>query len=181
MGVTFAYQITAANAPTSFAAVGLPVGLELNTVTGLISGVPHQAGTFHLPFDVRNSGGTAAGTLVLTLAAKVPVATLRAPTSSVRVGSGERGKFTVTLSVIQETPVTVHYKIRGSAENGTDYAHLDGILKIPAGKKKEPIYIRPLGDLDGAGEKNVKLSLEVEDGYTVDSEAPVEVKILQPE
>src|SRR5439155_436537 len=43
VGAAFSYQITAANSPTSFNATGLPVGLSVNTATGLISGIPTAA------------------------------------------------------------------------------------------------------------------------------------------
>ena len=38
----FSYQITAQNSPTSYAATGLPGGLSVNTVSGLISGTPDK-------------------------------------------------------------------------------------------------------------------------------------------
>jgi hypothetical protein len=40
VGQPFGYQITAANVPVRFGATGLPAGLSLNSVKGLISGTP---------------------------------------------------------------------------------------------------------------------------------------------
>lgn len=45
-GDSFAYQITANNNPSSFAASGLPPGLQLDPTSGLISGTLGAAGTF---------------------------------------------------------------------------------------------------------------------------------------
>ena len=45
VGQAFTYLITATNSPTSFAATGLPDGLSVDTVAGLISGIPTTATT----------------------------------------------------------------------------------------------------------------------------------------
>jgi hypothetical protein len=44
VGIPFSYQISSANNPISYGANNLPAGLEVNTVTGLISGTPSAAG-----------------------------------------------------------------------------------------------------------------------------------------
>ena len=41
-----AYTITASNSPTSFSATGLPAGLVVDPVSGIVSGVPTQSGSF---------------------------------------------------------------------------------------------------------------------------------------
>ena len=62
-GVAFSYQITADNSPTSFDASGLPPGLTVNTVSGLISGVPTSGGSFVSNISAINSGGAGNATL----------------------------------------------------------------------------------------------------------------------
>ena len=74
-GSAFSYQITASNAPTSYAAAGLPAGLAVNTGTGLISGTPTAAGTSTVTLSATNSGGTGNATLTLTIAPAPPVIT----------------------------------------------------------------------------------------------------------
>ena len=72
VGSVFSYQITASNSPTSFAAADLPAGLNLNTVTGMISGTPTVVGNYSVTLSATNAGG--AGTASLTLAVtSVPV------------------------------------------------------------------------------------------------------------
>ena len=86
VGSTFSYQITATNAPTSYAATGLPAGLSVNKTTGLISGTPTAAKTSTVTLSATNSRGTGKATLKLTIAVPVPVITCGA-TASGTVGS----------------------------------------------------------------------------------------------
>ena len=65
VGQPSSYQITATNSPTSFNATGLPMGLTVNTGTGLISGTPSVIGTFNVNLSATNAIGT--GTAVLAL------------------------------------------------------------------------------------------------------------------
>src|SRR6266496_219434 len=73
VGVTFSYQITATNNPTSFNATGLPAGLSVNTSTGLISGTPTTTGTSSVTISATNAGGTGSATLVITISPAAPV------------------------------------------------------------------------------------------------------------
>src|SRR5208283_3968745 len=68
VGTAFSYQITATNSPTNFGASGLPSGLTVNTVSGLISGTPTgAAGTSSVTLSASNSGGTGSAPLTLTI------------------------------------------------------------------------------------------------------------------
>ena len=70
IGTAFSYQITGTNSPTSFGALGLPNGLTVDTVSGLISGTPTGAAlTFSVMISATNSGGTGNGPLTLTITA----------------------------------------------------------------------------------------------------------------
>ena len=66
VGVPFSFQITASNAPTTFAASGLPAGLSINAA-GLISGTPAVPGTFTVTLAATNAGGTGTAVLPLTI------------------------------------------------------------------------------------------------------------------
>jgi len=65
-GSPFSYQIVANNGPISYAATGMPSGLQIDTATGLISGVPNDtAGSY--PILLQSVGGTVTSTQTLTL------------------------------------------------------------------------------------------------------------------
>jgi hypothetical protein len=56
-------------------------------------------------------------------------------------------------------PLTVHYRVRGSAENGIDYVELPGTLEIPAKKKSATLVVQPFAD--GVPEPPETIELEV--------------------
>ena len=63
VGTPVIYTITAGNNPTSFTATGLPPGLRLNTLTGVISGVPTLAGTYTVSIVAKGAQYDASGTI----------------------------------------------------------------------------------------------------------------------
>lgn len=67
VGVAFNYTITASGTPTGFNATGLPGGLNVNTSTGVISGIPATTGTTNVGLSATNAHGTGTATLVLTI------------------------------------------------------------------------------------------------------------------
>ncbi|MEL1247111.1 choice-of-anchor D domain-containing protein [Flavobacterium helocola] len=66
-GSPFTYTITATNLPTSYNATGLPAGLSIDTVTGIISGTPTVTGSFNITITATNGIGSDNETLILTI------------------------------------------------------------------------------------------------------------------
>lgn len=70
----------------------------------------------------------------------------------------DTGEFTVSRTGSTTASLTLHYQIRGSAMNGTDFTTITDSITIPAGQSSAAISINPL--LLGSGEaKSVYLSL----------------------
>jgi hypothetical protein len=67
VGSAFSYTIQASNSPTAFYAGGLPLGLSLNSATGVISGEPLQPGTYTVYLAAINAIGMGAAILQLTV------------------------------------------------------------------------------------------------------------------
>lgn len=67
VGSSFSYQITANNNPTSFSAMGLPPGLQLNSNSGLISGTPTVGGTFQVVVTAHGAADNASATVQVVI------------------------------------------------------------------------------------------------------------------
>lgn len=67
-GESLTYQITATENPSRFAAVHLPAGLSLDPTTGLIRGVPAQAGQFDVTVAAANDWGETRSTIRFAIA-----------------------------------------------------------------------------------------------------------------
>ena len=62
------YQVIASNNPQSYAAAGLPPGLSIDPVLGVITGTPTESGIFPVSISATNSpGGTSSKTLTITV------------------------------------------------------------------------------------------------------------------
>ncbi len=74
--------------------------------------------------------------------------------------SGNVGQFQITRTGEVKKPLTVKYRIRGTADNGKDYQTIAHSVQIPSGKNSVAIAIRPKRDTQGEGLETVLLSLE---------------------
>jgi len=65
-GLPFSYQITATASPILFGAIDLPVGLQVDPATGLISGTPIYAGDYDSTIWASNTWGAGSASLHFT-------------------------------------------------------------------------------------------------------------------
>lgn len=96
VGTSYEYDIRAVNNPTSYGATGLPTGLSLNPVTGVISGVPAALGTSVIGLSATGPGGTGTATLTLEVTVAAPAAPPTAPV--ITTGAGIPGLVGLALS-----------------------------------------------------------------------------------
>jgi alpha-tubulin suppressor-like RCC1 family protein len=116
VGQVFSYAIVATNSSTSYAATGLPAGLNLDTATGAITGRPETTGTFSIGLSATNSLGTATATLVLTVNSAAPVL-LTQPASLQVPAPGSSLTLTVTAFSANGT-ATYQWKRNGVVLSG---------------------------------------------------------------
>gem|GEM_PF-6623419 len=69
------------------------------------------------------------------------------------------GTFTLTRTGATDTPLTVNYLIRGTAQNGSDYNTLATSAVIPMGASSTAITVTPIDDDDIEGRETVTLTL----------------------
>lgn len=69
VGAPFVCAIVATGTPSHYDAPGLPAGLTVNTVTGLITGTPTAAAVTVVTISATNAGGTGTATLTITVTA----------------------------------------------------------------------------------------------------------------
>ena len=97
--VPLTYNVTATNGPIlSYSATGLPPGLSLNSVTGLVSGTATQAGTFNASFTAANSRGQSATTSATFTILSGPPAITSAATATATLDRAFSFQITATNS-----------------------------------------------------------------------------------
>lgn len=113
-GQAFTYQISALLTPSSFAATGLPKGLNVNSATGEITGISREVGVSSISLAATNSHGTGAGTLTLVVTAPLPD---RPSVTSPMTASGTVGvPFTYQITA---TNAPTHYFATSPGAKGT--------------------------------------------------------------
>jgi len=86
-----------------------------------------------------------------------------------------RGIFTVsrtggsTASPLTASPLTVSYRVSGTARIGEDYTSLSGSVTIPAGATSALIVVDPIEDAEAESAETVVVSLNSSSAYRVDT------------
>jgi PKD repeat protein len=100
-GVPFSLQIVATHSPTQYVATGLPLGLSINPVTGLISGSATATGAFRVAVQASNAIGAGTKDIAILIATKQPQITSLPETATAGERILVRGEgFTGTSEVV---------------------------------------------------------------------------------
>ena len=75
----FTFQVVASNSPAFYEATGLPSGLTINSIDGLISGIPTVPGIYSVTLTAGNSAGNGTANLSLTIAQNPGAPTITSP------------------------------------------------------------------------------------------------------
>jgi PKD repeat protein len=156
VGALFNYSIAASNTPTAYLATGLPAGLTVDPLTGLISGTPAAKGTSTVMIMASNGSGS--DTKTLTINILEPFIEVSQTDLSFTASFGlasEAQIYTLTASDIT-SPLTVlapgNFEI--SDDDGASY--FDELIVTPAlnGTVNAAIKVRmkssaPLGESSG--------------------------------
>lgn len=113
VGTSFSYSITASGNPTSFAATGLPAGLQLDSATGLISGVPTAVGVYTVTLSATSASGTGPST-VLTLTVATPGTAPSITTPPLKQQVNEGGTIALSVAAGGTAPLSYQWK-KGTA------------------------------------------------------------------
>ncbi|UYV16554.1 putative Ig domain-containing protein [Porphyrobacter sp. ULC335] len=99
----------------------------------------------------------------------VPSASISvAPATVTEDGAGNL-VYTVTLSAVSNSPVSINYAVTGTAASGTDYATITSPLIINTGQTTGTITVNPAADTNVEADETVVLTVTAGTGYTVGS------------
>jgi N-acetylneuraminic acid mutarotase len=91
--------------------------------------------------------------------------------------NGGSGTFTVTRTGSTASPLTVVYKLGGTASNGIDYEQLLGSVTIPAGSLSATIQVKPIDDSVVEPNETVTATVLADDAYTIGTQSAATITI----
>lgn len=117
IGRAMVYTVTGIKSPNHFSASGLPAGLQIDSLSGKISGTPTQSGTFNVSLTAGNSSSTGTATLVLTV--------LNSAVNSLIVAAGDAKNILEWQSLPGYS-----YNVKRSATSGGPYTTLASVNNL---------------------------------------------------
>ncbi len=112
----FTTTITASGNPTSFGATGLPPGLSINPVSGVISGTPTSTGSFPVTVTATNPGTSGSGTVTVHVTQTYTLSIAASPAA----GGSYSGSGTYDPGTVVTVSETANAGYRASGWGGAD-------------------------------------------------------------
>src|SRR5262245_41171694 len=110
---------------------------------------------------------TVALLLIDRASAQPVVALTTTKTNAYELNPLNEGRFSITLSSTDASPITVNYSIGGTAVNGTDYSNILTSVSLPAGATNTTVRIRPINNTNLDGNRTVIVTLTSGTSYTL--------------
>jgi hypothetical protein len=104
VGTPFSFAIIASGSPTSYDAPGLPAGLSINTVSGVISGTPSATATVTVMISATNDFGTAEASLAITVISATVHVPVRGPVGVIDLTNGAGAPPSGTVYAVAGLP-----------------------------------------------------------------------------
>ncbi len=109
----------------------------------------------------------------------IPTVTITAPVPTVLETGPGTGQFLVGYSGTTAVPVTVTYRVSGTATSGVDFVALPGTITIPAGSSSASMLVWPIDDGIPDDAESVVVTLEDSSLYIVGSTSTATVTIYE--
>jgi len=151
LGADFRFQITANNNPTSFEAINLPAGLQLDAATGLITGTIALSGSYNFSVIAHGAKGDAVGQMYLG----VPAAPALQPKPA-----GALKTFDFAPGRLVSDPI--RSRVYASDQSGNAVVVIDTVSLMPIATIKLPHTLNGLG----LSADNTKLWVACSDTFT---------------
>ncbi len=99
------------------------------------------------------------------------------------INEGQNATFTVSRTMASSQSITVHYTMKGTATNGTDYtlSGIPGQVTIPANASSATVTLHSMGDDSDEGPETAKMVLQAGSGYTLSANDTAKVNISVPD
>jgi hypothetical protein len=171
---------------TDYNTIGTSVTIPAGSTTGTITITPIDDDIYEGSETVclflasgtgYSVGSPSSATVTIMDNESMPVATVVATDPTANETAGDTGTFTISLSHLSPSAITVYYTIGGTAIDGTDYSYINNYITIPS--YTGTVTISPIDDNLYENFETVVLTLTGGSGYNIGSPNSATVTIVE--